>query len=224
MTVNYSNISRIHILFILAISFLSFSCATNQKIAPTESAIWKYETKAQVTDKVKKESQTVSIDLYTHMQNNYRLEVTASMGYQVASVTMKKNAGSDALVYILFPQKAYGVGPLSAKSMRPLFNQNLDPNLLIDLIEDRQLRKYDLLCGRQTDTSVKCTNDELQIVVEKPATKDDGFIRRITIDAPSYRLVWIFKSQDYMNDFDNETLAKTFVLDPPDAFRRLEIK
>lgn len=212
------------ILLHFAIGNALTGCATAQKSAPNETSIWKFETKAQVTDKIKKDSQTVNIDLFAHAQNYYRLEVTAAMGYQVASVSMNKNAGKDALVYVLYPQKTYGVGPLSAKSMRPLFNQNLDPNLLIDLIEDRQLRKYDLLCGRQTDFSIKCTNDELQIVVEKPSKSDEGFVKRITMDTSAYRLVWIFKTQDYMNDYDNETLAKTFVLEPPDGFRKLQIK
>ena len=213
--------------FALQICFTALllsGCVSQTVKTPTEDALWRYDTKAQITDKVKNDSHTVSIEIFSYRKQNYRLEVNATLGYGVASVTMNTTGDRNGVQYLLYPQKSFIKGPLGPKAFRPLFKQDLDPRLLIDLIEDRALKKYDFLCGRQTELVIKCTNDDLELILERPPKDDDSFIKKFTIDSKTFRMVWVFKGREFNNGPTNETLAKTFVLEKPEGFKQVDIK
>lgn len=204
---------------------LLFSGCVSQTVkTPTEDALWRWDTKAQITDKVKSDSHTVSIEIYSYRKQNYRMEISATLGYSVGSVTMNTSGERNGVEYILYPQKSFIRGPMGPKAFRPLFKQDLDPRLLVDLIEDRALKKYDFLCGRQTEQVIKCTNDDFELLLERPPQGDDSYIKKFTIDSKTFRMVWVFKSREFNNGPSNETLAKTFVLERPEGFKQVDIK
>lgn len=206
------------------VALLLTGCVSQTVKTPTEDSVWKYGTKAQITDKVKSDSYTVSIDTFAFQKKNYRMEITATLGYQVASVTMNNSPDNSGVRYASYPHKSFVTGPMSAKVFKPLFKQDLNPSLLIDLIEDRQLKKYGFLCGRQTELVVKCTNDEFELLLERPGKDDTSFMKKITIDNKTFRMVWLFKNKEFFNGYTDEMLNRTFVLDKPDGFKQVDIK
>lgn len=209
--------------FMIAALLLS-GCVSQTVKTPTEDALWRYDTKALITDKVKSDSHTVSIEIFSYRKTNYRMEINATLGYSVASVTMNTGSERNGVEYLLYPQKSFFRAPLGPKAFKPLFKQDLDPRLLVDLIEDRQLKKYDFLCGRQTELVIKCTNDEFELLLERPPKDDDAFIKKFTIDSKTFKMVWVFKAREFNNGPTNETLAKTFVLEKPEGFKQVDIK
>lgn len=208
---------------ILFAAWLLSSCVSQTVKTPTEDALWRYDTKAQITDKTKADSHTVSIEIFSYKKQNYRLEINATLGYSVASVAMNNSANRSGVEYLLYPHKSFVRAPMGRKAFRPLFKQDLDPRLLIDIIEDRQ-PKFDFLCGRQTELVIKCTNDEFELLLERPPKDDDAFVKKITIDSKTFKMVWVFKGREFNNGPSNETLAKTFVLEKPEGFKQVDIK
>ena len=206
------------------VSLLLTGCVSQTVKTPTEDSVWKYETKAQITDKIKSDSYTVSMDVFAFQKKNYRMEITATLGYQVASVTMINTPDNSGVRYASYPHKSFVTGPMSAKVFKPLFKQDLNPSFLIDLIEDRQIKKYGFLCGRQTELVVKCTNDEFELLLERPIKDDTSFIKKITIDNKTFRMVWLFKNKEFFNGYTEEMLNRTFVLDKPEGFKQVDIK
>lgn len=209
---------------ILITSGLFSGCVSQSVKAPTEDSVWKYESKAQITDKVKSDSYTVAIDVYAFRKQNYRMEITATLGYQVASVTMNSTSDNSGVRYASYPHKSFVTGPMSAKVFKPLFKQDLNPNLLLDFIEDRQPKKYGFLCGRQTELVTKCTNDEFELLLERPAKDDTSFIKKFTIDNKTFRMVWLFKNKEFFNGYTDDMLNRTFVLEKPEGFKQVDIK
>lgn len=208
----------------ISLSAFFSSCVSQTVKTPTEDSLWRYDTKAQITDKASSDSHTVSIEIFSYRKQNYRLEINAALGYAVASVTMNTTADRNGVEYILYPQKAFIRAPLGPKAFRQLFKQDLDPRLLVDLIEDRGLKKYDFLCGRQTEFVIKCTNDDFELLLERPPKDDNSFVKKVTIDSKTFRMVWVFKGREFNNGPTNETLAKTFVLEKPEGFKQVDIK
>jgi hypothetical protein len=210
---------------IIISAFLLTGCVSQTVKTPTEDSVWKYDTKAQIVDKVKSDSYTVAIEVFAYQKKNYRMEISATLGYQVASVTMNNSIPEDSGVrYASYPHKSFVTGPLQAKVFKPLFKQDLNPSLLIDLIEDRQIKKYGFLCGRQTEMVIKCTNDEFELLLERPISGDTSYMKKITIDNRTFRMVWLFKNKEFFNGYTNDMLNRTFVLEKPEGFKQVDIK
>lgn len=146
----YSFTNLVFVLVALG-SFLMTGCTSTQE-KPQTGDIEYVESKALIEDKTKSSSNSASIDLFYLKDDVIRMEVTAVLGYRLGSLVMNQQKVS----YALHPQKAFVEGPFAARTMKPLFRQDLDPKLIWAVVFDRDLRGYGFTCANGAANTVNC--------------------------------------------------------------------
>ncbi|MFN3455322.1 MAG: hypothetical protein ACK41T_10215 [Pseudobdellovibrio sp.] len=206
--------------------FTLVGCVSAQKSAVSDEI--KYaETKALIEDKSKDDSNSASIDVFYHEDGSIRLEITALLGYRVGSLLMTKTQ----LNYILYPRKIFVEGPLTSKTLYPVFKQNVDPKLLWAIVFNKDIRNFGFNCKNtfegyfcQGNGKVPDLNESTTILIEPVSGQNsEGHLdplKKITINNPNLRFVWLFKAIKKHNKSYNET----FVLKVPEDYRLITIK
>lgn len=200
-------------------TFLLLGCAsTNQK--PLASDIKYVESKALIEDKTKNTSNSATIDLFFLQDNVIRMEVTALLGYRLGSLVMNQQK----VAYALHPQKAFVEGPFTARTMKPLFRQDLDPRLIWAVVFDRDLKNFGFNCNTvaKTETCVGSTGpiQGVSVTVQQMGATETGLLKKITIENANLKFVWLYKAIRKHNKSYNET----FVLNKPEEYRLITIK
>ncbi len=195
----------------ISILFLASCGSETVKVVPAATPLL-IETKAQV--KSSKDSNNVKIDIALAPNKMIRLEVTALMGYRVASVLMTPQK----IQYAIHTNQTYGEGPFNAKTMFPIFKQNIDPRIIWRVINNQNPQSQDLIC--QTDENQRpmiCTGSNGSTVkwtYEEPPQK------RIEIKSGNFEMNWIFKDQRVLEQSQTET----FVLKKPEGYKEIVLK
>lgn len=179
----------------LSIFALSASCTTS----PLKDATQGYRliSKAKVTDKVSNESHNVDIIVSIEPQKAVRMDVTALLGYDVAQLVITPFQ----IYYLQREDKLFVQGPFKAATMKPLFKQEIEPKLFWAIAHEMTLKD-----GRYYGADVKT-----EMVDQN---------RKITIESPRFKMIWLFKSKEAFTASYNET----FVLVKPDDYKLIDIK
>lgn len=190
-----------------------FSCASETvKVVPASTPLL-IETKAQVKNGA--ETNNVKIDIALLPQKVIRMEVTAILGYRVASVVMTPQK----IQYAIHTNGTYGEGNFSARTMYPVFKQYIDPRIIWRVIHNQSPQSQELncqiddqqrpvLCNGPRESSVKWTYEE------PPA-------KRIEIKSGKFEMNWLFKDQRVLN---TESQTETFVLKRPEGYKEILLK
>jgi hypothetical protein len=197
---------------LLGFSFVLFGCATAPTTFDSEKAQGQWEAKAQVRDLEKNKSDTVTLEVMAQKNHALRMEVNGTMGVHVASLLMKDSDIS----YAIHTQKRFISGPVSAKSLKPLLNVNLDPRWLYSIFFDSPLEGWN------------CKNSEAGLIEScdradgaKIAWADrNGEKKRITISSTQ------FEVQVLVKDFTTKVQSpeKAFSLDAPEGYKRYKLQ
>src|SRR6187402_723919 len=140
-------------LFFIFISLILVSCATQpKKIMPPGAAVEKaqWETKAVVRDIKANKSHSLDIDILGNYPKDFRMEVSALMGVQVASLNLH---GQD-ISYAIYNQKRFYQGKASEASFMPLMNIPLNPVNFMNIAYDNPLQGSGWACDRGPDGKV----------------------------------------------------------------------
>ena len=209
------------VLAFLALSALFTAGCTSTQEKPQMGDIQYVESKALIEDKTKNSSNSASIDLFFVPNDVIRMEVTALLDYRLGSLVMNQQKVS----YALHPQKAFVEGPFVARTMRPLFRQDLDPKLIWSVVFDRDLRSYGFACTEAPLRTNVCAGSGatqgVTVTVQQlgEATAYSG-LKKITIENANLKFVWLYKAIKKHNKSYNET----FVLNKPEDYRLITIK
>lgn len=194
-------------------------CAGTQE-KPQAGDIKYVESKALIEDKAKNTSNSASIDLFFLQDDVIRMEVTALLGYRLGSLVMNQQKVS----YALHPQKAFVEGPFAARTMKPLFRQDLDPRLIWAVVFDRDLKTFGFTCNTVAKTET-CTGTSgavagVSVTTQQMGETETGALKKITIENANLKFVWLYKAIRKHNKSYNET----FVLNKPEEYRLITIK
>ncbi|MES2802610.1 MAG: hypothetical protein V4654_08980 [Bdellovibrionota bacterium] len=199
-------------------SFFTAGCAGTQE-KPQAGDIKYVESKALIEDKIKNSSNSASIDLFYLQDDVIRMEVTALLGYRLGSLVIS----SQKVTYALHPQKAFVEGPFAARTMKPLFRQDLDPRLIWAVVFDRDLKSYGFSCNTvaKTQTCIGTSATEgVSVTLQQVGEAETGPLKKITIENAKLKFVWLYKAIRKHNKSYNET----FVLNKPEEYRLITIK
>lgn len=200
-------------------AFFMAGCAGTEE-KPQAGDIQYVESKALIEDKTKNSSNSASIDLFYLQDDVIRMEVTALLGYRLGSLVMNPQKVS----YALHPQKAFVEGPFAARTMRPLFRQDLDPKLIWAVVFDRDLRSFGFTCSDVVSRASTCqgsgATQGVTVTVQQVGEKPNSGLKKITIENANLKFVWLYKAIRKHNKSYNET----FVLNKPEEYRLITIK
>ena len=187
--------------YLLPLLFLG--CATTPKkeelFTPKVPAV-QWETKAQVRDFKQNQTNNLSIDIVAVKGQLLRMEISATLGYPVASlVTTPKN-----LRMAVYTQKKFFYGPNKPEALQPALNISLDPNIIHNIIFDVPIRGWKCENNPAGQVAVcKKTSPSGEMVVAWPEHKEDS--KRVMIHAPNFEMQWVFKSHNVLQQLSLET-------------------
>ena len=208
--------------FIFLIGFILLTgCVSNSISSAVGDDSFIFSTKAQITDKTQDTTNNVSIDIFLKKNTAFRLEVTALLGYQVGSLLMTRSS----LQYAVHPQKIFVHGPMAGRTLKPLFKQEIEPQILWSLINDDDLNLRGFKCIKPQASMQICKSSQADLEIEQRGDLDNHGIskeglKKITLENKNLKMIWIFKSKQLLSSSQNET----FVLNRPKEYKLIAIK
>ncbi len=194
------------------------SCVTTPK--PYEgrqiSGLW--EAKAQARDLVSNKITAISLDITAATPAFLRLDVTGTLGINLATLVMKN---SD-VKYALYRQKKFYQGSLSDRALLPLFKMNLNPKLIMNICMDLPIDDEGWSCkignNNLVDSCERAT-DGLKILW----SERNGEKKRVVVGDKNFELQIAFKSYTPMDQTKVESNKSPFQLEPPKDFTKYKI-
>lgn len=192
--------------------FFLLGCGSEMvKVVPASTPLL-IDTKAQVKNGA--DSNNIKIEIALIPNKMLRMEVTALLGYRVASVLMTPQK----IQYVIHTNQTYGEGGFSPRTMYPIFKQIIDPRIIWRVIHNQNPQSQDLVCqvdDRQRPILCNGVNAlTVKWIYEEPPVK------RIEFKSGRFEMKWIFKDQHVLGDSHTET----FVLKKPDGYREIQLK
>lgn len=177
---------------LLTIFFLTSltDCAHKQQQADIIAEHIAWETKAQIKQVKSGQINQVSIDVLAVKGSKLRLDVTATLGYRVASVILDRNH-----IQALIPnEKKYYAGQVTPEIMARFLKMPVYPSLLYAMIFDQGLKGAGWLCHYDETGLVKdCAfKDSLSLVWERLEAPQ----KIVRLKTKSIEMDWLFKSLD----------------------------
>lgn len=187
---------------------------TSESVPASHPAQW--ETKAVVRDLRNNKSHSLDIDLLTDPSGRLRMEISALMGVQVASLVLNP----DDIRYAVYPQKKFFQGKPSESSFLPLINVPLHPRNFLNLILDAPMRGANWECTRGADNLVaECVQTARKVKVQWQERTPEGQ-KKVVITGPTFEMRWLFRAPQTEVQFKNDT----FQLEPPAEFKTVQLK
>lgn len=196
----------------LTLSFLLQSCGSETVKVMSSDTPLLIDTKAQI--KSNNETHNVKLEIALLPNRAMRIEISALLGYRVATVLMTPQK----IQYALHTNETYFSGPFEAKSLYPIFRQAIDPRILWRVIHNQSPQSSYLICKNDNGgRPVSCEGPRDLLVTwtyEEPPRK------RIEIKNNQFEMNWIFKDQMVLKQAQNET----FVLKKPEGYKEIVLK
>lgn len=205
---------RINLFLALALPLIFSACATKPlKTEGLQNAQW--ESKALIRDLKANKTQSVNIDVLAVRKDRARFEITALLGFQVASVVMTNND----MAYIIYPQKTFSYGKASEAAFSKLLNLPLHPMNLSNIAFEDPIQGPGWRCFRDVNTGLisSCENKERMLSVEW-LERNKGS-KKVLIKAPQFEMQWHFDPPQTDVQFKSET----FSLKQPNGFKAVQI-
>ena len=124
----------------------------------------------------------------------------------------------EKIQFALHSSKKYISGPFAARTLYPVFKQNINPKILWNSVHNRSPGSADLECANnEFGKPISCTgNDGVKVTW----VYEDTVRRKIQIKNQYFEMIWVFKDQSVMASPQNET----FVLNKPEEYQLIQIK
>lgn len=205
--------------FFFTLSLLLAACGSHPLRPPVpvgalQKAQW--ETKAVIRDLKANKSHTLDIDILGDYPGKLRMEVSALMGTQVASLALNE----EEIQYTIYPQKKYFQGRASEGSFLPLMNIPLHPRNFMNIAYDAPVSGPGWVCTRGKDTLlVECDQSSRGLKVQWQDRTAEGQ-KKVLITGPSFEMRWLFKPPQTEVQFKDDT----FTLAAPAEFKTIQLK
>ncbi|QDK36275.1 hypothetical protein DOE51_01005 [Bdellovibrio sp. NC01] len=205
--------NRFNLFFTAVVGVLTLSaCATKPVQEGTyEKAQW--ETKALIRNLKEQKTQSVNIDIMAIKDQRARFEITALLGFQVASLVMSPQEIS----YAIYPEKKFYYGKSSESAVARMIGLPLHPMNLAYIAFDEPMRGVGWKCYAASGVLLRCENPQRQINIEWK-DREQGQ-KKVVITAPQFEMQWLFKAPQTEVQFKNET----FTLKQPEGFKAIQI-
>ena len=167
-----------------------------------------------IRDLQKNKTQSVSIDILALKNDRARFEITALLGFKVASLVMSQKEIS----YALYPQKVFYFGRNSETAFAKVLDLPLHPMNLTNIAFDEPVRGPGWKCQLDMAGMIStCQNAARNIVVEWTDRVDGR--KKVLIKSPEFEMQWAFMAPQTEVQFKNET----FTLVQPQGFKAVQI-
>ncbi|MDG0814738.1 hypothetical protein [Bdellovibrio svalbardensis] len=173
-----------------------------------------WETKALIRNLKEQKTQSVNIDIMAIKNDRARLEITALLGFQVASLVMSPKEIS----YAIYPEKKFYYGRNSESAVARMIGLPLHPMNLTYIAFDEPVRGMGWKCYSDAIGLIaRCENAQRAIRVEWK-DRNEGQ-KKVVITAPQFEMQWLFKAPQTEVEFKSET----FTLKQPEGFKAIQI-
>lgn len=182
--------------------------------AAFQKAQW--ATKAVIRDLKGNKSHSVDIDILGDYPGRLRMEVSALMGTQVASLALT----DDEIRYAIYSQKKFFQGKASEGSFLPLMNIPLHPRNFMSIAYDAPISGGGWDCTKGPDGFFsECYQEARQIKVQWSDRTAEGQ-KKVLISGPTFEMRWLFRPPQTQVEFKDET----FLLEAPAQFKTIQLK
>lgn len=199
----------------LWVTILLIGCATKpllkeDKVHPN----YQWETKALIENLRDNKSQSVNIDIYAQKNQRTRFEISAILGYQVASVVM---SAAD-IAYINYSQKTFYYGRNSERAFEQILALPIHPMNLTNIAFDMPVKGLDWDCALNTlGQPSHCENRQRKINIFW-SDRNEGK-KKVVITAPQFKMQWLFSAPRTEVQFKEDL----FTLKQPSGFKAVQI-
>lgn len=167
-----------------------------------------------IHDLKENKTQSLNIDILAVKNERVRMEVTAMMGFQVASLVMSPRDIS----FAIYPQKRFYYGRNSDRALLRLIDLPLHPMNLANIAFDEPVRGPGWKCDLDpTGWVASCENPSRQMSV-KWMDRAEG-AKKVVITGPQFEMQWLFKAPQTEVQFKPET----FTLKQPEGFKAIQL-
>jgi hypothetical protein len=208
------------IFFSITASLFLISCGTHPVKPPSvpgallQKAQW--ETKAVIRDLKANKSHSVDIDILGDYPGKLRMEVSALMGVQMASLALV----DEEIRYAIYPKKQFFQGKANEGSFLPLMNVPLHPRNFMSIAYDVPMRGAGWVCTKGTGNLLsECNQAGRGIKVQWSERTPEGQ-KKVLITGPTFEMRWLFRPPQTEVQFKDET----FLLEAPSEFKIIQLK
>ena len=187
-------------------------CAHKEfEYSPTDKASW--ETKALVKQVKTGQVNNVAIDVFAIKASKLRLEVTATLGYKVASVVLDK----DHIQALVVPDKKYYEGFVTPDVIARVLKIPVHPNILYAMIFDQSLRGAGWVCHNDDKGLLKdCAFKDIMSLTWERLPPPQKIVH---LKTKSVEMDWLFKTPDPKW----EPKEEMFQLQAPESYESIRL-
>lgn len=198
--------------FFLLTVFLSGCVTKTVKEGAFQKAEW--ETKALIKNLRENKTQSLSIDIYAIKNERARFEISALLGYQVASLVMSPTE----ITYAIYPQKSFFYGRNSERAFRRMIDLPLHPMNLVNIAFDEPVRGPGWKCTLSAEGFLsECENSQREMKAVWSDRKEGK--KKVVITGPQFEMQWQFGPPQTEVQFKEDL----FTLRQPSGFKAIQI-
>lgn len=197
--------------YFLLFSLLMTGCASKAPM-PVDGPLRMWSSQAQMRDIKKNKTQNVSIDVFANNVQQTRIEVSAIMGYRVASVVLSPEKWGAAI----YPQKKFYYGQNQTESLASLLQIPLEPSDVLNILWGKKMGAGWKCTGKAEEPS-QCEKRESDLRVnwvERTAEK-----QILHIVSPQFEMKWSLKAPQTEVQFKPDL----FTLTQPKGFKAIQL-
>ncbi|MGZ6471745.1 MAG: hypothetical protein ACXWRZ_11340 [Bdellovibrio sp.] len=189
-------------------------CVTKpvKKEGTFQQAEW--ETKALIKNFRENKTHSLSIDIYAIKNSKVRMEVSALMGFQVASLAMDPQEFS----YIIYSRKTFYHGRNSDEALKQVLNVPLSPMSIVNIAFDEPVHGPGWQCSFDT-LGLPSQCDQFQKEIRITWSDRINGQKKVVISAPQFEMQMQFSAPKTEVQFKNDV----FILKQPSGFKAIQI-
>lgn len=212
---------RINLILLYALiifNFLQFGCVTQKVIETSKMGIGvnsaQWETQAVIKNLSENKNSKVDIDIFAIKNDRARFEISAILGFQVASlVTAPKS-----VTYINYAEKKYFFSNNSSKNIETALNIPINLSNLSFIAFEQPISGPGWKCYEEPNGILsKCENISKALSVSWMERRQGT--KKVVLTAPQFEMQWFFKSPKTNVQFKSDI----FSLKQPNGFKAIQI-
>lgn len=184
------------------------ACQSKQVLEKPAAAerVFQYSTKAYIKNVREKKDHNVSVDIILAGQQHLRMEVTAILGYPVATVVITPQEIRTAI----YSQKKFYIAKNEENGLRSMLNFPIEPKNLIQLILDLPLKGWSCDMGKE-GMLARCSQKGELLVAWSDRREDQ---KKVVIRSPQFEMDWLFLDKKELPGYP----TGTFQLPVPNGY------
>lgn len=167
-----------------------------------------WEAKAQLKDLKNSSANTLSLEVMAVKDRALRIEVSGTMGVQVASILMRENK----INYLIHTQKKAYFGEVTESALQPVLKMNINPRWLYAMFFDEPLEGWQCT-GNPVE---KCSRADGMSMIWN---EREGEKKRMILSSEQFQLQILVKN--YLTKVQDPD--KAFKLTVPDSYKKYKL-